>query len=308
VSTVGRGAGGASTDGGEHAGSRTGEHAPPSRALAAASVAIAVLAAVASTVGLLVPGFYRDAPTLVSQARGQDLLTLAVAAPALLVALAAARRGSRRGYVLWLGVLGYLLYAYASYAFMSAFNPLYLAYVALLALSLATFTAGILRLDADAVKAAFDGRPLRAVVAFEVLVVALVGGAWLAEIVPATLAGTTPASVTAADVPVNVVHSLDLGVVLPAFAVAAYWLYHGRAWGYALAVVLLAKVATLGGAVLSMAVVMAVDGDPAPTGLVVVFGALTVASVVLLGRLLALMAGSGDGRVDATDDRAVGAR
>lgn len=53
---------------------------------------------------------------------------------------------------------------------------------------------------------------------------------------------------------------------------------------------------------------MAVDGDPAPTGLVVVFGALTVASVVLPVRLLGLMTGSGDDGVDATGDRAVGSR
>lgn len=275
-------------------------HAPPSRALVVASMAIAALAAVAAAVGLLVPDFYRDAPTLVSQARGQDLLTLAVAVPALLASVLAARRGSLRGYLVWLGVLGYLLYTYASYAFMTTFNPLYLAYVALLALSLGAFVAGLLRLDAERVKRALDGRRLRAVVAFEVLVVALVGFAWLAEIVPATLSGTTPASAADANIPVNVIHSLDLGVLLPGFAVAAYWLHHRKPWGYALAVVLLAKVATLGAAILSMVVVMAADGAPAPVEQVVVFGALTVASVALLARLLGSMT-AGESAGDTAD-------
>ncbi|WP_227133740.1 hypothetical protein [Halorubellus salinus] len=289
-------------------------HAPPSRALVLASTVIAALAAAAAAVGLLVPDFYRDAPTLVSQARGQDLLTLAVAVPALLASVVAARRGSLRGYLVWLGVLGYLLYTYASYAFMTTFNPLYLAYVALLALSLGAFVAGILRLDATQVKRALDGRRLRAVVAFEILVVALVGFAWLAEIVPATLSRTTPASAADANIPVNVIHSLDLGVLLPGFVVAAYWLHHRRPWGYALAVVLLAKVATLGAAILSMVVVMAADGAPAPFEQVVVFGALTVASVALLARLLGSMTAgesagdaAGGGEHGGHEDRSVDA-
>ena len=97
-----------------------------------ASLATLVLATVASAVGLFVPDFYRDAAVLVPQARGQDMLTLVLAVPALVVALYYARRGSLRAYVVWLGVTGYLLYTYASYSFLTAFNRLYLVYVGLL--------------------------------------------------------------------------------------------------------------------------------------------------------------------------------
>lgn len=297
------------TDGGHGTASATVERAqtPPSRVLVAGTVAAGALAAIAAAVGLLVPEFYRDAPTLVSQARGQDLLTLVVAVPALLVSLAFARRGSRRGYVLWLGVLGYLLYTYASYAFMTAFNELYLAYVAVLGLSLYTFVAGVVRLDAAAVKAALDGRRFRGVVAFEVFVVVLVAGVWLADIVPALLDGSVPASVADADIPVSAIHTLDLGILLPGFLVTAYWLWTRNPWGYAFTVILLAKVVTLGLAVLAMAAVMTVDGDPAPVPQVVIFGALTVASVALLARLLGAMAPDGTTDRPATD-RSVDAR
>jgi len=75
-----------------------------------ASTLTLVLAVVATGVGLFVPAFYRDAEVLLPQLYGQDLLTLVVAVPALAIALYSAYQGSLRGYVVWLGVTGYLLY------------------------------------------------------------------------------------------------------------------------------------------------------------------------------------------------------
>jgi len=77
-----------------------------------ASTLTLVLAVVATGVGLFVPAFYRDAEVLLPQLYGQDLLTLVVAVPALAIALYSAYQGSLRGYVVWLGVTGYLLYIY----------------------------------------------------------------------------------------------------------------------------------------------------------------------------------------------------
>ena len=101
-----------------------------------ASTLTLLFAVVATSVGLFVPEFYRDAEVLLPQLYGQDLLTLVVAVPALAAALYYAHQGSLRGYVVWLGVTGYLLYTYASYALLTAFNELYLVYVALFGLTL----------------------------------------------------------------------------------------------------------------------------------------------------------------------------
>ncbi|WP_415380047.1 hypothetical protein [Halosimplex sp. TS25] len=262
------------------------EDRPVPRPYVATSVATGVLTVIATAVGLFVPGFYRDAPVLLPQVYGQDLLTLAVAVPAFVVSLFYATRGSLRGYVMWLGVTGYLLYTYASYAFMTAFNELYLVYVALLWLTLFTFVGGMVRLDAVALKRAVGDGPVRSYVAFQALLVALVGVLWLSEIVPASVAGTVPESVADAGLPTSVIYSLDLGVVLPAFALSAYLLRQRRPWGYAFTAVLLVKAATLGGAVLSMIWFMAADGQPVVLPQVVIFGLLTLLSVGLMARLL----------------------
>lgn len=259
---------------------------PLTSAQSIASGLTVVLAAVASAAGLFVPHFYRDSSVLLPQVYGQDLLTLTVAVPALVISLLFARRGSLRAYVVWLGVTGYVLYTYASYSFMTAFNELYLVYTTLLWLSLYTFVSGLVRLDARGLRDAIGEPRVWPFVAFELLLAILVGALWLSEILPATLAGTTPPSIAATGLPVNVIHSFDLGVLLPAFALTAHWLRARRPWGYAFTAVLLAKGTTLGLAILSMAVVMTWSGQTVPLPQVAIFTLVTLASLGLLVRFL----------------------
>jgi hypothetical protein len=72
---------------------------------------IAVLLAIATGSSLFIEGlFSRDTPYLAVQAVGQDLVTLAVALPALAISAILAGRGSERARLIWLGVLIYLVY------------------------------------------------------------------------------------------------------------------------------------------------------------------------------------------------------
>jgi hypothetical protein len=71
------------------------------------SIAV-ILAAVASLGGLFAPELYRDSSEGIRQARATDLVTLAVAVPALAVGLWRARGGSAVGRVVAIGALGYL--------------------------------------------------------------------------------------------------------------------------------------------------------------------------------------------------------
>ncbi|WP_089865255.1 hypothetical protein [Halogranum rubrum] len=102
-------------------------------------------------------------------------------------------------------------------------------------------------------------------VAFQVLLVVLITFLWLSDILPATIEGTTSQSIVEAGLPVNVIYFLDLGVIVLAFALSSYWLYKRRPWGYAFTVVLLVKIAALGGAVLAMAYFMINDGKRFPS-------------------------------------------
>lgn len=280
---------------------------PIPRSYRIASLMTLLLTIIATAVGLFVPNFYRDDPVLLPQIYGQDLLTLVVGVPALAVSLYYADRGSLRGYVVWLGVTGYLLYTYASYAFMTAFNELYLVYTTLLWLTLFTFVGGMVRLNAAALKRDLGEASIRPYVTFQLLLAVLVSLLWLSEILPATLAGTTPASIVEPGLPTSVIHSLDLGIIVPAFALTAYWLWNRQPWGYGFTAVLLVKIATLGGAVLAMVVFMIHDGQAVPLPQILIFGMLTVVSLVLMGRfLMAINPESDPVRVETSSDRGGG--
>jgi hypothetical protein len=248
---------------------------------------IAVLMAIAAASGLFIPGLYRDAPSLVAQAVGQDAITLVVALPALAVTALFAGRGSKRARLVWLGMLVYVAYTYASYAFGIRFNPLFLIYVALLGCSTYALIGALTTTDLVGIKAAFTERtPVRSVSIFLLVVAALFYLIWLAEAIPASLSGIPPQSVQEDGTPTNVIHVLDMAWLLPAMAIAAVSLWHKRPVGYTLAPALLANLVFLPLAILSMILFQARGGEPVALPLVMIFLALFGVSIGMLIWLL----------------------
>lgn len=206
----------------------------------ATTLAVLVLSVTSSLLGLLQPGFYTDPAELLARTRAEDLVILAIAVPVLAVGLWYARRGSTRGRIVWLGALAFTTYVWASRLVSLSFNAFFLEYVALVTLSLFTLVGGLLDTDADAVRRRLDGR-LRERRYASVLAVIATGLAalWLSDVVPASLAGTPPTIVAEFGPRGLGTVAIDLGLVVPALAVSAAWLWRGRAWGYVAAGVLL---------------------------------------------------------------------
>lgn len=193
-----------------------------------------------------------------------------------------------------------MLYTYAVYAVVTEFNRFFLGYVALFGLSLYTLVGGLLQLDPGYVKRRLDeDLPVRAMAGFFVVMGVLVALLWLSEVIPATATGTKPASVADVGLPANVVHVLDLGVLVPAMFLAAHWLRQGRAWGFVLPGVLFVKITSIGLAVLAMIAVMATAGEPVAAVEIAVFGLLTVANGGFAIRYLLAVEEGGRVRDDA---------
>lgn len=224
------------------------------------TLAIIGLAIVSSLLGLFVSGHYTGSSDLLARNRAQDATILAIGVPALAAGLWLARRGSLRGQFLWLGSLAYMVYMWASYALTLSFNAYFLGYLALFVLSTFTLAGGILALDAEAVKRTLSGRISRRLF-FGFLAFTAIGLSflWLSELIPATIEGTEPAAVKEFDNGLGT-YVLDLGLVVPALAVAAGWLWRGRAWGYATTGVLLVFAAVLAPTLTATLVVDATTG------------------------------------------------
>jgi hypothetical protein len=249
---------------------------------------IALLALPAHLTGLLRPTIYRDPAVLLPQNLGTDLVTLFVVIPLLAITAWLLPRGGSRVRLLWLGALGYLVYAYGMYALGVRWNPLFLLYVALFGLSLFTLILGLVGTDAVEIRGRLATRPpVRAVTAYLIAIPAMVAALWLSEEVGALLAGTVPPSVVQFEAPTNIVHVFDLAVVLPAMAIAAVMLLRDRPWGFVLAGMLLVKAATIGLWVAVMIWFSGRQGFATPPAYTAFFVLLTVLGGVLAWRFTA---------------------
>ena len=269
---------------------------------------IAVLIAVAAGSELLVEGLFREDTTyLVVQAMGQDVVTLAVALPALVAGTFLAARGSERARMVWLGVLAYLVYTYVIYAFQVRFNSLFLVYVALLGCSLYALIGGLVTTKPELVKSHFTRRtPIGPASIFLAAVAVLFYLAWLGETVPAALSGDIPQSVLLNGTPTGAVHVLDMAWILPAMLMTSLWLRRGMALGYLLAGVLLTFLTLLAAAIVAMMVAMWLYGQPVALGMAVVFGAVSAASLGMLIRYLDSLEKGNSGRDSAPKSRSIG--
>jgi hypothetical protein len=252
------------------------------RAALVLSAPLALLVLVATVAGFLVPGLYRDSPTWVLQAHAQDLVTLVVGVPLLGVSALLASRGSMRGYLLWIGALGYLIYCYVISAFDVQHNSLFLVYVAILGLSIYSVILAVAGVDPRAVARSFEERtPVHLVGWFLIGVCALAALLWLTDEVPATISGQVPASLLGSGLATNPVHVLDLAVVLPGGIVTGLLLMRRQPLGYIFGGYYLVKFATIGLGILAINLFTLVDGQAIDIVPAAIFAVVTVASIVL---------------------------
>ncbi|MBA3822674.1 MAG: hypothetical protein H0X24_02075, partial [Ktedonobacterales bacterium] len=100
------------------------------------SLIAAILVVIASAAGIVSTDTYvRETSSGAIQGMSQDIVNL-VAVTILLISAYFVNRGSIKAFLVWSGVLIYLVYTYTIYAFAVHYNRLFLLYVAILGLSL----------------------------------------------------------------------------------------------------------------------------------------------------------------------------
>ena len=244
--------------------------APPRRWQVLSTIAVLLLSATSSLLGLLSPGLYAGAPDTLARTRAEDLVILVVGVPVLALGLYYAIRGSLRGRVVWIGGLAFMAYMWASRAVSLPFNAYFLGYVALLSLSAFTLAGGLLGADADALRRQIrDRRSPRVYATVLAVIGAGLAALWLSDVVPATLAGTTPAIVEEFGPGGLGTVLIDLGLVVPSLVVAAAWLWRDRPPGYLVAGVLLVFGALLAPSLAAITAVDVQSGVAMTPGLVV---------------------------------------
>lgn len=242
--------------------------------------------------GPLVSGVIRYHVTddVLNQVMGSDLVSLVLIAPVCAAAGVLALRGNRAAPVVAIGPAAFAAYTAAQLALggefatlpgnSERFFPLFLGVFVLSAL----LVVSAWRLSGDV-----PPPPLRRTVIVVLFAIAafLTFGLHLPTLLDA-MSGD-PQSVEYAQSPTVfwVVKVMDLGIVVPMAIATAVGLLRGEAWADRAAYAVVAWGAMLGSAVAGMALVMAVNDDPASSmALVVGFGLFAVAFLWLETRLV----------------------
>jgi hypothetical protein len=197
--------------------------------------AVVVLAAMAAVAGF-VTNVYWDSPEMIRQAHAADISIL-VAVPLLALGLWSARRAVFAGRVVALGVLGFLVYTYALYAFdvrVTILTPLHIAIIGLATWSL-FLVVPALGLEPPVTNVG-TRLPRRATGGLSLLLASFFALMWVGQMAGAIRSGQLPPEVVELNVPTNIVWTLDLAFALPILVVAGFWLLRARPWGPALAV------------------------------------------------------------------------
>ncbi|MDJ0754982.1 MAG: hypothetical protein QNJ45_15775 [Ardenticatenaceae bacterium] len=202
------------------------------------SLVIAVLTTAAALGGLLLDDLYRDNLLVTTSWIANDLITLVVAVPLLLLGIFWAWRGSIRGYLVLLGLVDYTLYNFAFYQFGAAFNKFFMLYPAITALSILVLIFGLTRIDAQEISRQFHRKtPTKWIAGFMVFVGLSLTSVYFSQYLSFLTTGDLPRIVTAVEHPTNVIFALDLTLVVPWLLIGGVWLWRGRPWGYIVATI-----------------------------------------------------------------------
>lgn len=229
--------------------------------------------------------YHYDTVSFAAQAVAQDVVTLLVGIPLLVVALVLSRKGGLRSKLLLAGTLAYFLYTYASFSFGMAYNVLFLGYVALFAMSLFAFILALMKIDISTLPECFSpGLPRRAITIF-----LFVGGgflliAWLGRIGPSLLTNQPPIGLESYTT--LIIQALDLGLIMPTAFLSGILLWKRHPWGYLLASIVLVKVSALLLAVSAMAGNMVLAGVHVSIVELIMFPTLTLIGIGMMVVLL----------------------
>jgi hypothetical protein len=150
----------------------------------------------------------------------------------LAVGLVTSTQGSVRGRAALIGALAYLTYNATLLLYATPFNELFLAYVALLGLSLWTLVCALLGPLPLIVPS--SRLPARGIAGFILTVVSLNALAWLQFVIP-DLGEDPPGFLDGTGLTTNPIYVQDLAVWLPALAIVAVMLWQRRPSGIFLA-------------------------------------------------------------------------
>ena len=202
----------------------------------------------------------------------QDVVSLVVSI-LLLIVLVKLRNSSEKIYLVWIALIGYLLYAYGIYAFDRVYSMFFLCYVAIFGLSLFSLIIFFSSIDLDYfIAIRTEHIPKKSIAVFLFLLAILFIFTWMKIIIPAMKYHMQPDG--------NSIFVFDLSFFIPLLIITGIALFRNKKLGYLLSGILLMKMGFLGFSVLLGTLISPYFGLPFSVFEVVLYAILGVGSFV----------------------------
>jgi hypothetical protein len=208
---------------------------------------ITVLAAIASLGGLLIESLYHDNAFVKMAWFTNDLVTLFLVVPSLVVSIYLSRKGNVRWSLILSGLLGYIFYNFAFYLFGSSFNTFFLLYTSLLFLSACSLILFLSQSWPIHIAERFSKKTaVKWISLYLMLITSMLFMLEVSMIIPFLAFGTIPETIRLTANPTSIVFALDFSIVIPVSIIAAILLWHRSSWGFVLSIIMLVKGFTYG--------------------------------------------------------------
>lgn len=180
-------------------------------------------------------GLYRyDPACYVREGIIWDVINLFIGVPLLAIAIYLSQRNSLRGRLFLGGLLFYFCYVYAMAMTGNSFNPLFLVYVLIVALTSVAFFINLNSIDVKHLPDQMSARfPRRLFIGFTFVVSAVLIILWVGRIIPIMVNDRFPPEIAGLNTLPS--QAFDLGMVVPVMLSSGVFLWRRSPWGYLLA-------------------------------------------------------------------------
>ena len=185
------------------------------------------------TVTIYGKGLYKHMSADVAiQGIAQDVVTLFIGIPLLLIALLSYRNGSVKARFLLAGLIGYFFVTYLFYTAMGMYNELFLVYITLLGLTFFALFNLLVSFKLENISEYFSNRaPAKFTGGFLIFNSIAIALMWLGRVVPPLLDGSVY-PIDLQHYTTLIVQGFDLGLLLPISFVAGLLLFKKKPMGF----------------------------------------------------------------------------
>lgn len=227
-------------------------------------------------------GLYQNnSISLVSQGIAQDIITIVLGVPLLVLSLYLFRKGLVKGNLLLSGTLCYFLYTYVSYTFLWMYNPMFLIYVILMSTCFFAFVLTMMCFDMDRFSTYFNEKmPVKFFSGFLFFLATVLLIMWLGIIISPLINNTFPVALE--HYTTLVIQAMDLAFVVPTAILAGVLLLKRKAYGYLLASIITIKGLSMSTVIMAMLISQILAGLEIGLAVIVVFAIINLLMIYFM--------------------------